>query len=427
MKVVRNLIVLSLALFVCGSFALAETRVDVNGQVRIRDEVDNRSFWEDYKTLRFSVMRTRLNVTAIKDKNVTAFVQFQDSRTLGGFNQFGDRQSGQLNDSKNIDIHQAWIQVDRLWLDGLGFKSGRMEFNLGNQRVFGAVGWHNVGRAWEGGLLWYKGENWKLTGFGFTAMELNDPMSDRDFVVGGLVLDLDREGLQLFTAVEYDQDSINYVDNKLSRVTLGGYFKKVQETWDAEANLALQTGTMVPNMLPSTTKLDIFAFMFTGEIGYLFSGEGKGRVAFGIDYVSGDDDPTDSDQNAYNNLYYTGHKFRGYMDYFVASGSTGLMDVMVRGKVNASPKLLLKADIHVFHAAKDYADPVDGSTGKAVGKEIDLTVVSSHVKGLGLSGGASIFIPDQSFANVSVSLPGNIREGSTDPAFWLYTMATVNF
>jgi hypothetical protein len=426
-KAVRNLVILSLAILACGSFALADTQVDVSGQVRIRDEVDHRSFTEDYNTLSFSIMRTRLNVTATKDKNVTAFVQLQDSRTLGGFNQFGDRQSGLLNDSKNVDLHQAWIKVDRLWFDGLGFKSGRMEFNLGNQRVFGAVGWHNVGRVWEGGQLWYKGETWKLTGFGFTAMEMNSSTSDRDFIVGGLVLDLDNPGLQFFVAVENDQDSVGFVDNKLTRATLGGYFKKVQEMWDAEVNLAFQTGTEIPDPLPSTDKLDISALMFTGEVGYLFSGEGKGRVALGIDYASGDDDPTDSDQNAYNNLYYTGHKFRGFMDYFVSSGSAGLMDVMVRGKVNPWPKLLVKADIHIFKTAKDYADPVDGSEGKELGKEIDLTVVSSHVKGLGLSGGASLFKPDQSFVNNTLGLSLGDPDAPTDATYWLYTMFTVNF
>jgi len=133
----------------------AETEVEVSGQVRVRNEIDGKSFNPDYTTKYFQVMRTRIAIDAIVDSNAHAFVQFQDSRMFGDTDQFGQLQSGTLNDGKNVDIHQAYIQVDRIAVDGLGVKAGRFEFNLGNQRVFGAVGWHNVGRSWEGLEAWY--------------------------------------------------------------------------------------------------------------------------------------------------------------------------------------------------------------------------------------------------------------------------------
>ncbi|RME21725.1 MAG: hypothetical protein D6800_11770 [Candidatus Zixiibacteriota bacterium] len=411
MNVLRQLTVVMAVLMLLSGVAAADTDVTVTGQVRVRNEVSDRTFDSTYTTLESTILRTRVRVEALIDSNTHAVVQFQDSRTLGGRNQFGDAQSATLNDSKNVDIHQAFVQIDRLWVDGLGGKFGRFELNLGNQRVFGAVGWSNVGRAWEGGMLWYRQPDWAVTGLTLKRLELNDMNDNRDFDVLGTTVDITRAHAQFFGFWEHNADmTITSTDNDLDRFSFGGYFKHTipNSSVDVEANAVYQTG--------DKAGVDIAAFLLTGELGYTFPGKGQARIAAGIDYASGDDTTTDNEINAYNNLYYTGHKFRGYMDYFVASNPSGLIDLMLRGKINPAPKWTLKGDLHYFKTAEDYVDFTNTLTSD-VGVEVDLTVATTSVRGVKLQGGVSAFFPNESFAGFV----------NPDPGIWSYTMVTADF
>ena len=50
-------------------------------------------------------------------------------------------------------LHQAYFSVNKLFDLPLNLKLGRMELSYGPQRLIGAVGWHNVGRSFDGGIL----------------------------------------------------------------------------------------------------------------------------------------------------------------------------------------------------------------------------------------------------------------------------------
>jgi len=408
---VRQFMMVTVALVLLAATVVADTDVTVKGQVRVRSEVSDQTFDSTFTTLEFTILRTRVQVEALIDSNTHAVVQFQDSRTLGGVNQFGNSQSATLNDSKNVDIHQAYVQIDRLWVDGLGGKYGRFELNLGNQRVFGAVGWSNVGRAWEGSMLWYRQPDWSITGMWLKRLEVNSMVDNRDYDVFGGTVDIKKVNAQFFGFWEHNADmTISMTDNDLDRISFGGYIKHdiPNSSVDVEANAVYQTG--------DAAGTDIAAFLLTGELGYTFPGKGKGRVAAGIDYASGDDTTSDNEINAYNNLFYTGHKFRGYMDYFVGSNSEGLIDLMLRGKIDPAPKWTLKGDLHYFKTAEDYRDFTNTPTSD-VGVEVDLTLSTTSVQGVKLQGGISGFFPSESYAGFT----------DPDPGFWGYTMITANF
>ena len=397
----------------------AETEINISGQVRVRDEMEKKDFNPaDTYTQSFSLLRSRIGIEAIVDKNTHAFVQFQDSREFGDYTVWGVPASGSLNNGRNVDIHQAYIQIDNLFGKGWGGKAGRFELNLGNQRVFGAVGWSNVGRAWEGESFWYNNDKYNFSFHWLSKLELNNPSYDNDFDIFGVYSQFKELNLDLYGFYEYNADTngLGQGINQLERASIGTYYKRKYQQFDFETNGVFQFGTLPrPGMMDST--LDITAFMFTFETGYSFEGNGNARIAGAIDYTSGDDDPTDDKYNTYNNLYYTGHKFRGYMDYFVGSNQSGLMDLILRGKIDPINGWIIKGDFHYFTTAKDYADPINSGTTKDVGAEIDLTVKTSRVKGVTLQGGVSLFLPSESFAGMK----------DPDPGFWFYDMATVNF
>ncbi len=48
----------------------------------------------------------------------------------------------------SLGIHQAWLRYTAT--DWLSIQAGRFEIAYGDQRVLGNVGWHQLGRAWDG-------------------------------------------------------------------------------------------------------------------------------------------------------------------------------------------------------------------------------------------------------------------------------------
>jgi hypothetical protein len=401
--------------------AAAETEVDVSGQIRVRTEFDDRLFGEENTLNMFTLMRTRLGIGATVDDNARFFVQVQDSRTLGGIDAFYGMQSGLgLNNTKNLDLHQAYLKVKRLWVDGLGLKLGRFEVAFGDERILGPVGWDNVGRSWEGGMLWYKAEKFTLKGMFLKALEFNAPFKEvtmnRDFSVYALIAKIHDPGLELFWVYEYDADTLFVTAddaNDLDQFTIGGYYQNEVDQIDYHVNAAYQMGKLYD-------QYDISAYMFAGEVGYSFTGERPARVALGIDYASGDDG-SDDEWNTYDNLYYTGHKFRGYMDYFLGSNTVGLIDLMGRGKTELATDWWLMGDFHWFRTAEEYG--VGDCSCSDVGAEIDLSVKTKSVKGVDLTGGASFFFPKENFGEYR--FPGTGFDPNT--GMWLYYMFTLNF
>lgn len=414
-----------------GIGARAETTLDVSGQVRVRTEYDARSFDTAATARTFALMRTRVNVDATLDSNAHAFVQFQDSRTLGGADQFGNWQSGTTSDGKNVDLHQAYIQLDRIWVDGFGAKVGRFEFFLGNQRVFSPGGWGNVGRSWEGGLGWYQGNGFKLTGIGLKAQEENFEDFNGDFDVYGLHLKLDKAGIELFGLYELNMDTLGTFldedikvadpdDHIMDRWSFGLYALRKFQHFDLEVNGVYQTGKVID----SSVQIDLQAFLFTGEVGYNFEGESKARFSAGIDYASGDDNLMDTDYKGYDNLYYSSHQFRGYMDYFVASEPAGLMDLLARGRINLHPDWTANADFHYFATAQNYVDPADDSKTSSLGMELDVTVSTVSIAGVKAVFGGSVFLPDEAFVRYRLDDPNSTE---SDPTFWSYGQLIIDF
>ena len=185
---------------------------------------------------------------------------------------------------------------------------------------------------------------------------MNASDGNRDFDIVGGVLDLKKWNWQLFAFYEFDANVSFVTDtNNLNRFDIGTYYHRKYQNFDFELNAVYQTGTMAVD--PDDfgfAEVDVAAFMAAFEAGYTFEADIKPRVAAGIDYASGDDKPSDTDWKAYDNLYYTGHKFRGYFDEFIGSNPAGLMDMIFRLKLEPFEKSILGLDFHYFKTAEEY-------------------------------------------------------------------------
>ena len=145
-------------LFIAGAQGdlLAKDKFSYDGQIRLRSEYDLKSTAPERHSETFHDLRTRVGLKFEPTRRTLVYVQLQDSRRLG------DPSSGDLSSTENVDLHQAYFQIDDAIFDNLQFKAGRFELNYGNQRVFGSVGWHNTGRSWEGGLASYRADKFRI-------------------------------------------------------------------------------------------------------------------------------------------------------------------------------------------------------------------------------------------------------------------------
>jgi hypothetical protein len=399
----RWLLVTLIALGGGARFARAQDlpTVKFGGELRLRGEWDGRTV--DVGDDAAVLSRVRLGVRADIDTWLGAFVQLQDARAWG-------TATNTLTDASAdfLDMHQGYADVGTSRIKG---RLGRQEVNLGDQRLVGAVGWSNTGRAFDGVRLLGNASGIEWTAFWMSIAErdellpvglnpqLNQGIDDDGWLIGGFVST--KAGASTF-------ELTGLVDRKaltdaMYTVNLRAHGGAGPMTYDAAG--AYQFGP------------DRGAFLATAKLGVAFA---KGSVAAQVDYLSGDDDPADADLKAFNTLYATNHKFYGYMDYFLAIpeqlDEAGLIDAVVRGSLSLPKGTTVRLDLHRFSLAKERG----GS--KALGTELD--VVGSWklhtLAALELGGG--LFLPE----DLATTLLPAFANGD-EPAYWGYAQLVVRW
>ena len=111
--------------------------------------------WTDTTTQgNTSYLQTRLNAVFQPSYDVKVMVQLQDSRITGS-EVYGDSTKPHLatlldGSAAGFDLHQGYVQLTDLFINNLDLKLGRYEVSYGPQRLIGAVGWHFIGRSFDG-------------------------------------------------------------------------------------------------------------------------------------------------------------------------------------------------------------------------------------------------------------------------------------
>ncbi len=375
--------------------------VTISGQARYRLEIDGRSFDAAENNDWMQYMRTRIGFSATASANAGAFIQFQDSRILGlnpGTQAFN-------NNTGNYEtgVHQAYLwykPCDKGWV-----KAGRMSVGLHNERLVGKVGWSNIGRTEEGVMFGRKlSDDVNLTGAAFQLQENNRDQLNDDETIGDRYIDpmfyllnvgFAEQGFDLFGYLLKNEALNNY---KL--FTFGAYSHRTfAGSWFYDSMVAFQTG--------SDDDMDYSGMLINAEIGDRFD---NGLALSGlIDYTTGDDASTADEIETFNNLLYTGHKWNGYMDYFVGGISEGLMDLALRVKYPLENGWTLKGDVHSFSTAEDMAN------GKSsLGTEFDFAVKKTDGP-FSIEGGLGIFSPSDDWID------------GGDTGSWGYLQSMVNF
>lgn len=406
-------------LIILPQFSLAQDsndlEIDFSGQIRVRSELIDPDFNEETDPYDVSLLRTRVNMKASFSDKMSAFVQLQDSRMYGDFQLYRSTDPTLVN-TGNVDLHQAWFKINRLFWKWLSVKGGRLELDYDNGRLIGAEDWHNVGRVFDGGVTTLTFDPIEIDLFSTIQYESEQAADeyDGDQTFAGIYARthfLKEHTLNFYLLGQMDAQQDPNEDPQSGLGTLGIYFNGKFGKFRTDAEMAFQGGTDHTGL----DKVDIAAFMLALQGEYHFGDKRNSFLGLGVDVLSGDD-PTTAEYECFNTLFASNHAHYGAMDYFVNiaedTDDRGLADVYLTGGIDIHRQVRFKGDMHFFSAAED-----EGLDDSDFGSELDLTFIYHYLDNVTMDFGLSVFAP------------GELWKTGTeeDPATWGYSRITVNF
>ena len=312
-------------------------------------------------------------------------------------------------------------------------QAGRFEVAYGTERFIGAVGWHYVGRSFDGVRFTINPGCWDLDLFALTLDESNNYAANAYASISntpGIVTpssslygfwkktELNKESkFDIFGYFEIDREDVVPDTNRLELFTAGGTY------WGNYGDLstifegAYQFGSVTGN--------DISAYLLSLQLFYKTS---VTKFGLGGDMLSGTDpQSTTNDYNTFQSNFGTNHKFYGYMDYFISipnhTLTLGLNDIYAN--VIIAPKdipLNFDAAFHLFMANQSVniitTKNPSGTDENMFGQELDLTVKYAFTENTNIIWGGSLFFPGEIFKAA--------YDPKEDTAFWTYLMITAS-
>ncbi len=423
----RYVTILLLALLIVPVMSIAEDcegscpdGVKLFGDFRYRAEADGRDFNADTDMGTYSSLRARFGVK-FKADDMMAFLQMQYPHAMGW-------NASALGTDNNIDIHQAYLFITNLMLEGLVMQAGRFEMSYGDERLIGPVGWSNVGRTFDGVAFGYymKDKFWA----DLFVTKLNErsagSVAAKDDLFIGLWGALPSLNNLNFFLLHNRNVGLAGTDWKtsLSRNTVGIHYKaKYDMGFKTVVDFAYQMGKTYPVPGDDDSSIDIAAMMVLVGAWYKLDLGMDAWVGAGMDMTTGDDPTTADKMEAFDNMYYTGHKYRGYMDYFVGSGgptNSGLTDIFVNFSLKSPAPFCydtkIKLAFHMFTASQDYASMVDGADATAIGNEINIVRSQKLKENLTFDMGLGYFMPAEEFVGAD-----------KDASMWMFLQLQTKF
>lgn len=400
---------------------LLAQELTIGAQVRPRAEFRN-----GFKTLTaedrdpafFIEQRTRI-FTDYKAERFRLHINLQDVRIWGAVDQI------YKSDPALFNIYEGWGEF--FFNDRLSFRAGRMALDYNNARFLGNLDWAAQGRSHDALMLRWHDETWTLHVAGAFNQTSTPPEQARLF--GTLYTGVGNyKAMQMiWFQKKYERTDfsllfhndgrqfVNTADTTVAyRQTYGLVLNHAESDWSAGAELFYQGGKNGANT-------DISAFMLAANFTWKTD---ITPVTVGIDFLSGTALSDDQD-NSFDPLYGTNHKFYGYMDYFYvgnfhgqAATTSGLNDIYAKANWKLGANANLNTHVHFFSSPAELVDPEDSQNeiDRYLGTEVDLVLVWKPVPAVVFNLGYS-----QMFATTSMeaikSTPGD--QGVLNNWAWL--------
>ncbi|MGD9857025.1 MAG: alginate export family protein, partial [Planctomycetaceae bacterium] len=318
-------------------------------------------------------------------------------------------------DENRFDLLQYYLDARLLELDGGDVRGqyGRLFLQYGDQHLISPLGWANTFRNFEGGKLYYAGEDWHVDGFvvrpsnGAASAAAFHPQSfdqaDQSVLFSGIYATYKKAKngtLDLFWLWNNeDEPNTNRQDG--SRHTLGARYAGKYPVKECDQAVRTYNWDFLGGWQVGHDLFQPVGFRQNVSAGFLsaLSGVTFDEIPWspGINGVfwwgSGDEDPTDSDINTVNTLYPLGHAYWGLIDNF---NGANLLDYSVQFSAKPTKKLTLGCHWHWFEKASandaiyNIAGVPLGNTTTAsrnLGNELDLLATYAFNTNLSVQAG----------------------------------------
>ena len=416
---------LMVAVFFTGSLVAQAADVTFGGQIRPRLE-----FWDEATPgnhTSFIDMRVRLDTKVKIDENTSAFIQFQANTRFGSH--FDGRRSTASNvdngndTTSDVGLHQAYFVLKNLLGQPVDLKAGRQEVVLDGHRLFGHTGWTMGAQSHDALRVTHSHDNMTIS-YIYSKVEENankaiagenfggtdpDENTDEDVhilwanmkgLVGG---NSSTSGYLIFV----DDDTLAANEDFY---TIGVRHAGGAGNIDYRGEFYFQNGDSA-----TSTSGDKSAFMVGLRAGFKMPAVNmKPKITLWLDYLSGNEIGAVDDEQ-FDTLFDTGHKFYGLMDKFAGgkgNPNAGLIDIAGKLALKPTAKTVLKVDVHFFLHAEDRIGLL-GTPSDAIGQELDVTWKYKYTASTTFSVGASMFFADSQF--------------EPDDSNWIYTMIDLKF
>lgn len=446
---------------------LFDGKICLDFEERFRWEIrdNNFDFNDDVNALtddNWFLQRARVGILYKPTDWLRIYAQGQDSREINSDRPDFPNQLGAEGDD-SFDLRQGWVEFGNPKEFPLTVKIGRQILAYGDERLIGPSDWSNFSRTFDAVRFRWEVNTWSLDAFAASVAVpergsynqsdfANGNENDREQVFSGLYFStkaIPIQTIDLYVLHLHENNSPRYASNPrgdTNFLTIGarvkskpGAFAPQQDEalakdgktmvspapprpvgFDYDAEFAYQTGNV--------RGMDLNAFAVHGGIGYTFDAAWLPRVGLAYNYGTGDDDPTDSNIQTFQNLFPTNHKFYGQMDLF---SWQNMHDLEFSVRAQPLKSVTLKAEYHAFwlETTEDVWYRANGATavrplnaaarnaGNYVGSEVDFLVQWNVTKNLQLEGGYSHFFAGDYLSDT----------GPSDDAGFGYLQAKLTF
>jgi hypothetical protein len=434
---IRLLLFIFAAIFFFGILpAHAQENFKISGELRMSGEGrDNADFNSDRLDGTVKVLnRLRLSFLRKFDHGILIFAQLQDSRIWG-------EEGSSLASLKAVDLHQAYLEIDRV--AGLPFRIrlGRQKLSFGSERLVGSYDWDNIGRAFDALNVQLGNDEQKLNLWLAQTRDHNAPTVARNQEFGGAYFSSSRllpTTFDAYVLVLYDARNFESVadpappgvqdepSRTLTVYTLGARFNgQLAARFHYDLEVAYQTG--------QRGFRDISAYALALSAGYTFGARWRPAIHAGYLFGSGDGDPSDGNSETFSNLFPDAHREFGAMDY---AGWSNVSAVKLGFAVSPRQHLSIGADWHLLALANAqdawyraggfnvgtppefYRRAVPGA-GKRLSHELDIYATHVYREHLDLQLGLSKF-----FAGEFIKNTGGLR---ADDSIFGYLSIAIRF
>ena len=406
-----------IALLICMSLQKISAQITLSAEVRPRTEFRN-----GFKTLTdaskdpavFTEQRSRINLDYAAE-SIKVKVSFQDIRIWGETPQIFKEEPGKAF------ISEAWGQY--YFNPIFSVKVGRQIISYDNERILGGLEWAQQGRRHDAILLMFEGlENKSKLHLGLAHNQDND-IPEQAF--------LQNPGASFYSvngnykSMQYGWYNKVFAKSSLSLLAMNTGYQNADSTVSHKQTMGLTAST------------DLSGVRLAGDFYYQSGKQGQKTVSailaginatfktkitpltFGVEYLSGNSNPTGSRVTSFSPDFGTNHAHNGFMDYFYVgpqNGTVGVTDLFLKTSFNLAGGAL-KMNIHEFLTGSTQTKGDGSKLSKAMGTEIDLVYIKKLKGGVLWHMGYS-----QMFATDTMQALRGGDKGSIQN--WAWTMIT---